>query len=145
VTVQLVAVRYSSHAVAERALAAVEPLQPDDAVLVVRDTAGRVELRQTHGTSVGEAAVAGGTVGLLLGLVVGAPVGAALAGIAGGGAFGSHDTGIADDLLRRLGCELGPDEALLCLLVDQDAAPELREQLAPYAGVAVDAEASATR
>ncbi|HEY1366475.1 MAG TPA: DUF1269 domain-containing protein [Gaiellaceae bacterium] len=140
---QFVAVVYETHERADQGLAAIEELDGVvDAVVVVKQPGGHVDLRQTRGTSTGEGAVAGGTVGLLAGLLLGVPVGAALAGILAGGAFGLRDTGIPDDRLRQLGADLTTEQGLLCVLVEPAELPHLREALGPYGGEVVEAGVS---
>jgi len=133
--VNIVAVVCGTPEGADEALAAAEKLDPADAVLVRRTAEGRIDLHQTRQTSIGEGAIGGGTVGLLAGLLFGLPVGAALAGILAGGVFGARDTGIVDDRLRELGARLEAGEALVCVLVDPDAAAAAAEALGPYGAV----------
>ncbi len=135
---RFVAVVYASYAAASQALAAVQELDVVDAAVVVKQPGGHLDLYQTRGTSIGEGAVAGGTVGLLAGLLFGLPVAAGLIGLAAGGGWGSRDTGIPDDRLRQLGRELEPQHAVLCVLVEPATLPLLEERLAPYGGDAVD-------
>jgi uncharacterized membrane protein len=135
---RFVAVVYGDLPQAERALAAVEPVDPVDAAIVVRDHQGRIELRQTRDRSIGESAVAGGTVGLLAGLLFGIPVGAALLGLLAGGGLGLHDRGIKDDRLRELGKTLHADQAVLCVLVSPEVLADVRDRIAPYGGEAID-------
>jgi uncharacterized membrane protein len=104
----------------------------------VRTAAGRVELHQSDQLAAGEGAVAAGSAGLVAGLLIGLPVAGALIGILGGGAWGLRDTGIPDDRLRRLGRELAPGGAVLCVLVHDDRLEALHEALAPY-GEVIDA------
>jgi uncharacterized membrane protein len=135
---RFIAVVYDDLAQAERSLAAVDPVDPVDAAIVVRDRAGHIQLRQTRDRSVGGSSVAGGTVGLLAGLLLGIPVGAALLGLLAGGGLGLRDRGIKDDRLRELGTRLSPDQAVLCVLVSPESLAEAHERIAPYGGEAID-------
>jgi uncharacterized membrane protein len=130
---ELIAIAYPDLGAAQLALAAAEKLEPRDAVIVFRGPDGHVQQQQTRQTSIGEGAVAGGTVGLLVGLLVGLPIAAAVAGLAAGGGFGIRDTGIPDQRLRALGESLDADHAVLCVLADD--VPALTEALAPFGGV----------
>ena len=136
----LIAVGYEQEEIAERALAALRDLADEhalelkDAALVVKDDAGRVELRQAKELAAGEAVVSGGSIGLLIGLAVGVPVAAALLGLAGGGGLAVFDRGISDDRMRRFGEELRAGHtALFALVADVDWA-QLHERLSPYGG-----------
>jgi len=120
---------------AEEALAAVEPAHQADAVIVRRTPDGRIDLHQTRQKSVGEGAIAGGTIGLLAGLLFGIPVGASLAGLFGGGIFGARDTGIKDARLRELGERLEAGEAMACVLVAEDAQAAAAQALGAYGAV----------
>jgi uncharacterized membrane protein len=133
-TAELVAAAYPSLAAAEEALAAAEQLSLRDAAIVARGVDGRIQLRQTRQTGVGEGAIAGGTVGLLAGLLVGFPVAVALAGLAAGFGFAARDTGIPDERLRALGDSLEHDQTVLCVLVDSGDVPAVAAALAPFGG-----------
>lgn len=137
---RIVAIAYPDAERAHEALEAVEELHPIDAVVVVRESDGRLTLHQRRQMSAGEGAIAGGTAGLLAGLFFGVPIGAALLGLAAGTGAGIRDTGIADDSLRLLAQGLGDHEALVCVLVDEDSAPAAVDGLARYGGAIVDAE-----
>jgi uncharacterized membrane protein len=141
---RLVVVSCVSRAEAERALDALREraVKLLDAAVVTRLESGRVELHQTHQVAAGEGVVAGGTVGFVAGMLLGGPIGGALLGMLGGGIWGARDTGVPDERLRELGESLAPGGALLCALVQADAADAAREALAPYGEVA-DAEAPA--
>lgn len=137
-----VAVVFETAAAAEGALPTVRELdtEPDvsvrDAAVVVRTEAGRIELQQTHEFAPGEAIVGGGTAGLVAGLLLGLPVGGALLGLAGGALFGLRDTGIPDSRLRKLGEDLQPGHAVLCVLVDAGVGMQrAREALRRYGTV----------
>jgi uncharacterized membrane protein len=136
----LIAVGYEQEDIAERALAALRDLAQEhalelkDSALVVKDDAGRVELRQTRQLAAGEAVVSGGSIGLLLGLAVGVPIAAALLGLAGGGGLAVFDRGISDDRMRRFGEELGAGHVALFALVKDVDWTQLHERLSPYGG-----------
>jgi uncharacterized membrane protein len=131
---RLVAAAFGDLEHAEAALAAAERLDPLDAAIALRGGDGRIELRQTRETSVGEGAVTGGTLGLLAGLLLGVPVLAAAAGLVGGAGFGARDTGISDDQLRALARRVEADQAVVCVLVDEERAAEAAAALAPFGG-----------
>jgi uncharacterized membrane protein len=141
----MVLLAFGSAAEAEPALGAVSALERgddppvQDAAVVVRTAVGRVELHQTKELAPAEGAVAGGTAALVAGLLIGFPVAGAVAGIVGGGAFGLRDTGIPDDRLRKLGRDLEPGHAVLCVLVAPGGLPRVRDVLAGY-GEVLEAE-----
>jgi uncharacterized membrane protein len=139
----------SSHAnrqEAERALAALDELdrqgkiQLADAVVVVRTNEGRVELYQRHELSIGEGAVGGGTAGVLAGLLFGVPIAGPLVGLAVGVGLGAIDRGIDDSRMRRLGKDLQPGQAALCVLVAEADWAAVRERMAPLVGDLLVAE-----
>jgi uncharacterized membrane protein len=142
----LIAVGYKQEEIAKRALAALRDLAQEhalelkDSALVVKDDAGRIELRQTKELAAGEAIVSGGSIGLLLGLAVGVPVAAALLGLAGGGGLAVFDRGISDDRMRTFGEELGAGHAALFALVADVDWAQLHERLSPYGGKVVASE-----
>jgi uncharacterized membrane protein len=127
---------------AEEALRAVRECKAEvrDAAVVVRTPAGHLDLHQTEELGAGQGAIAGGAAGLVAGLLLGVPVGGALLGIVTGGGWGLRDTGIPDSELRRLGEDLEPGQAVLCVLVDEDALPGLRKAVGRYGEVLVATE-----
>ena len=132
-----IAVAFPTAAAAEEALKAVreQDLPTRDAAVVVRTEAGRVELGQGHELAAGEALVGGGSLGLVAGLLLGLPVGGALLGLAGGLAYGVRDRGLPDSRMRRLGKDLQPGHAVLCVLVDDAVLSDAREALSRYGTV----------
>ena len=106
-------------------------LELKDAAVVVKDDAGRVELRQTR-LAAGETVVSGGSIGLLLGLAVGVPVAAALIGLAGGGGLAAFHRGISDKRMRKFGEELPTGHALRAR--GEGRLGLLHERLAAYGG-----------
>jgi uncharacterized membrane protein len=98
-----------------RVLEAEQDVSVRDAAVVMRTELGRIELQQTRQIAPGEGVVSGGTVGLVAGLLLGLPVGGALVSLAGGALLGMRDTGIPNKRLRKLGEELQPGQAVLCV------------------------------
>ena len=131
---------------AEAALAALETLGREgkihlaDAAVVVRTSEGRVELYQRHDLAVGEGAVGGGTAGVLAGILLGIPIAGPVVGLAVGVGLGAIDRGIDDSRMRRLGAELQPGQAALCVLVSKADWPPVRERMAPLVGELLVAE-----
>jgi uncharacterized membrane protein len=142
-----VAVAFETAAEAEDALAIVRLLEHEhdvsvhDAAVVTRTARDRIELQQTREVAAGEAIVGVGTAGLVAGQLLGFPVGGALLGLAGGAIFGLRDTGIPDSRLRKLGEDLRPGQAVLCVLVDSGGLAPTREELSRY-GAVFDVELS---
>jgi uncharacterized membrane protein len=106
-----------------------------DAAVVVRTEAGRIELQQSHELAAGEAFVGGGSVGLVAGLLFGFPLGGALLGLAAGLAYGIRDRGLPDSRMRKLGEDLKPGQAVLCVLAPPADKAPAREALAGYGAV----------
>jgi uncharacterized membrane protein len=106
-----------------------------DSAVVSRTGRGEIELDQSREVSAGDGIVGVGTAGLVAGLLLGLPIAGALLGLAGGAALGLRDTGIPDSRMRKLGEDLQPGQALLCVLVDADASSPVREILGSYGAV----------
>lgn len=142
-----VAVVFATAAAAEDAQRTVrrlddgEDVSVRDVAVVVRTELGRIELLQTREIAPGEGVIGGGTVGLVAGVLLGLPVGGALLGLAGGALLGLRDTGIPDGRLRKLGADLQPGQAVLCVLVDAGGIERAREALGCY-GAVFDVELS---
>ena len=135
----LIAVGYEHDEIAERALTTLSDLAQEkslelkDAAVVVKDDAGRVELRQSQ-LAAGETVVGGGSIGLLIGLAIGVPVAGALLGLAGGGGLAGFHRGISDKRMRKFGEELPTGHAALFALVANVDWDVLHDRLAPYGG-----------
>ena len=106
-----------------------------DVAIVVRTQQGPIEVKQTRGGAAGDAMVGVGTAGLVAGILLGLPIAGALVGLLGGGVWGLRDTGIPDSRMRKLGDDLQPGHAVLCVLVDEDATAPAREVLSGYGTV----------
>jgi uncharacterized membrane protein len=144
----LVAVEYAREREAEHALRIVgdladrKALVVHDAAIVVRHEDGRVELRQSRELATGEAAVGGGSIGILLGLAVAVPVAGALVGVAAGMGFSVLDRGISNDEMRHLGEVLRPGHAVLFVLARKVDWELLSAGLEPTGGTLVSSEIS---
>jgi uncharacterized membrane protein len=129
---------HPSFAEAERALAALEDLarrdvvRLDDAAIVERTAAGKVEVHQRRGLSAGAGLVGGGVAGVLGGLLLGLPIAGAAVGMVAGGGLSLIDRGMDDSRLKQLGAGLQPGQAALCVLVRDADWPALREGMAPF-------------
>ncbi len=119
----LVAIAYPDLATAERVRSRLgEAMQAriievDDAVIVTRDQAGKVELQQT-GSAAAAGAAGGALWGGLIGLLFLAPLVGMAIGAATGAATGAlADYGVDDRFMKELGEKLEPGGAALIVLV----------------------------
>lgn len=140
-----IAVAFPTASAAEAALSSLreDEVPARDAAVVVRTSAGQIELHQAHELAAGETLIGGGSAGLIAGLLLGLPIGGALLGLAGGLAYGLRDDGLPDERMRELGRELEPGHALLCVLVDEEGSGPTREALSGY-GAVVDVRLSSS-
>jgi uncharacterized membrane protein len=133
-------------ATAEQALASLKSLAADktirlaDAAVVVKSDSDRVEIFQQRDLSVGEGIVGGGVAGVLAGVLLGFPMAIAAAGVAAGAGIGAFDRGIDDGRMRKLGADLEPGQAALCVLVGEADWALVRERMAPFGGELLVAE-----
>ena len=140
VSAHILAVAYGDKPTAERALARLQTLACEhalvleDAAVAVKLESGKVALDQTRQLSAGEGLVAGGSVGLLLGLVLGVPIAGAIAGLSGGGGLAAIDRGIRDESMKELTEKLEPGHAAVFALVKKVDWQRLRAALAPLGG-----------
>lgn len=133
----LVAIRFKDSSRAEEALRQASEAQKShildlaDAVIVSKDDAGKVTLKQSFNT-VAAGAASGGMWGTLIGLLFLNPLLGLAAGAASGALTGyMTDFGINDDMMKRMGQELQPGESALFVLVRKSTPdrviPALRE------------------
>lgn len=119
----------------------------DDAVVVTRETSGRVRVEQSVEMSV-DGARRGAFWGLLVGLVLAMPfpflgpawlaaatVGASAVGAGVGALIGTpSDVGIDERFAREVGEQLQPGSSAIFLLLHGVSTEELLPQIAPYGG-----------
>jgi uncharacterized membrane protein len=135
---KLIAVSFNDKAQAAQVLNKLINLQQDylldleDAVVVVREEDGKVEIRQSVDLTA-EGALGGGLLGSFIGLLLGGPLGMVLAGsttAAFGAIAGSvSDYGIDDEFIKRVGNELKPNSSALFILLRQLVEDKVLDEL----------------
>lgn len=145
---ELVAVKFDKPDEADHVLNELRRLQVEylidleDAVVVVRDADGKVQLKQSI-PLVRTGAVSGGLSGSLWGTLVGLLFLNPLAGFAIGGLVGAGagalsgslaDYGINDDFIRSLSDEIGPESSALFLLVRKVQPERVLAELSRFNG-----------
>ena len=108
-----------------------------DAVVVVRETNGKVRLRQLHNlTAAG--AVSGGFWGALVGLLFLNPLFGFAIGAAAGAISGAlRDVGIDDNFMKDLAQTLKPGTAALCVLVHHMTPDRVVEDIQKFGGTVI--------
>lgn len=96
----------------------------NDSVVIVRDSYGKVSIRQSHNLTQ-SGALTGGLCGTIIGAMFMNPVVGLVAGAAVGAAAGAtEDIGINDDFLKEVGNSLNPGTSALAVLIRRSD-PEL--------------------
>lgn len=109
-------------------------IELEDAAVVVKNTEGKVKLKQAVDlTAAG--AVSGGFWGLLIGTLFLSPILGAAVGAAAGAASGAlSDIGVDDDFMKSLGETLKPGSSALFVLVRKVTPDKVLDEVAPYGG-----------
>jgi uncharacterized membrane protein len=139
----LVVIDYESEVKAEEVRLALLKMQKEylidlaDAVVVVRESNGKVKLRQLYSlTAAG--AVSGGFWGALIGLLFLNPLFGMAIGAATGAVSGAlKDVGIDDNFMKELGATLKPGTAALCVLIRQMTPDKVVEELQKFGGTLI--------
>lgn len=122
---ELIAIAYPDKAAVERARENLRQgareglVEVEDAVVMLRDEDGKLEVREGS-TGVGGAALSGGISGGLIGYLLMAPLFGIAAGAVAGGAIWKSmfgDAGVAEDFVKELSENLEPGRAALIFLV----------------------------
>jgi uncharacterized membrane protein len=136
----LVVIGYESEVKAEEVRLALLKMQRDylidlaDAVVAVRDTNGKVKLRQLHNLTAAGAA-SGGLWGALVGLLFLNPFfGFALGAAAGTVSGALTDIGINDQFMKDLATTLPPGSAALCVLVQRATPDKVLDEIKGFGG-----------
>ena len=121
----LIAIAYPDQATVERARENLRKgvadgvIEVEDAVVMIRDEDGTLEVRQGS-TGVGGAAIGGAISGGLIGYLLMAPLFGVAAGALAGGAIWKSifgDAGVAEDFVKELSENLEPGRSALIFLV----------------------------
>ena len=95
---------------ADKVLVVLESMRSDemfklsDAVVLVKDGEGRLQIDETREFTAEKGALTGGIAGLVVGTLLGGPIGGVLLGAAGGALAGrAIDLGIPDKKIRQVG------------------------------------------
>jgi uncharacterized membrane protein len=130
--VQILVAHYATPVEAEVALRKLEASKQDqgvavnDAVILRRDTSGKIHIHETEDISGGQGAAVGGLLGGIIGLIAGPAgvvAGAAVGAAVGGATAGLFDTGIRHKRLEQIGASLEPDRGALVILTEPGFVP----------------------
>lgn len=109
----------------------------EDAVVVVKDKAGKIKLNQTVNL-VPVGAMRGSLWGLLIGLLFGLPLVGVLGGAASGALFGKlADYGIDDQLIRNCSATLAPGTSAIFILVRKITLDKVLPELQKFDGTVI--------
>lgn len=107
----------------------------DDAVVVTRNSNGKVRLEQTIDSTPGKGAAFGGWLGFLIGLIFLVPLGGALLGIAAGAIYGRLvDHGLDDKWMKDVAGAIPPDGSALFLLINYAKHDAVLKELSRFQG-----------
>lgn len=106
----------------------------EDAVVAVKDQAGKVKLNQMYHLAA-SGALGGGFWGALIGLIFMMPVLGAVVGAASGAAAGAlSDVGIDDDFMKKLAEALKPGTSMLFVLIRKMTTDKVLAELSGTGG-----------
>jgi len=89
-----------------------------DAVVVVKDDNGKVDVKETHDFTTGRGAAVGGALGFVVGVVVGGPVGGVLLGAAAGALTAKKvDLGISKEKIASVSENMQNNSSALFLQI----------------------------
>lgn len=104
----------------------------EDAAIVIKDTEGKVKIKQAMDL-VGAGAIGGGFWGLLFGTLLFSPILGAAVGAAAGALSGKFtDIGIDDNFIKELGETIKPGTSALFVLVKKATPDKVIAEIKPY-------------
>lgn len=108
----------------------------EDAVVVVKNQKGKVQVTETKDTTARTGTWSGGTLGLFVGLLAGGPVGGLAIGLLGGRLVGKMvDIGVDQEFLEEVSSALEPGTSAAVFQVNSTSNPRaIRALLAGYTG-----------
>jgi len=105
------------------------------AAVIVRDSSGKVKIKETSDFDVKQGAIGGAAAGAVLGLLGGGLLRGVLLGAAGGAVAGKFiDLGLDDDFLTAVGDELEPNSSAIVALVDFEQVDLAMQELDKFEG-----------
>ncbi len=131
-SVQIIVAHYATPVEAEVALRALEASKENqgvdvsDAVILRKDSNGKIHIHETEDISGGQGAAIGGLLGGIIGLIAGPAgivAGAAVGAAVGGATAGLFDTGIRHKRLEEIGKTLEPERGALVILTEPGFVP----------------------
>ena len=147
----LVAIAYENEETAEAARKRVLELQTEylisleDAVVVVKDSEGRIKLNQLFNATAAGAA-SGSFWGFLVGLIFMMPIAGVLLGAAAGALGGKlSDYGINDGFMKSVAASIKPGNAALFLLIKNMTADKVVAGLQQFGGTVLRTSLDQTR
>jgi uncharacterized membrane protein len=106
----------------------------EDAVIAVKDEAGKIKLHQAFNVTAA-GAVSGGFWGALIGLLFAAPLLGAAVGASAGAVSGAlSDVGIDDNFMKQLADGLQPNTSVLFVLVRKATPDKVVDEIKQYGG-----------
>lgn len=109
-----------------------------DAVVVSKDDAGRISVKETVDVTPAKGAMAGSWWGLLVGLLVGGPLAGLVGGVAAGALLGKLvDLGLDDGWVRDMAEWLDPNTSALLLLIEDTVHTSVIDELGRFEGKVV--------
>jgi len=139
----LVVIDYENEIKAEEVRLALLKMQKEylidlaDAVVVTRDTHGKVRLRQLYNMTA-SGALSGGFWGLLIGMIFLNPLFGLAIGTAAGAISGAlTDVGINDNFMRELAQTFKPGTAALFVLIHQMTPDKVIEEIKQFGGTVI--------
>jgi uncharacterized membrane protein len=119
----IIVMTFETVRLADKVLVVLESMKSDemfelsDAVVLVKDGEGRLQIDETREFTAEKGALTGGVAGLVVGTLLGGPIGGVLLGAAGGALAGRViDLGIPDEKIRQVGQAM--DTATSAILIE---------------------------
>ncbi len=138
---EMIVVAFGNENEADQVLDSLKGLKDMDVVdlksaaVIVRDSSGKVKIKETRDFDYKQGALGGAAAGAVLGLLGGGLLRGALLGAAGGAAAGKFiDLGLDDDFLKAVGDDLEPDSSAIVALVDFEQVDRAMEELDKFEG-----------
>ncbi|MBK8988070.1 MAG: DUF1269 domain-containing protein [Chloroflexi bacterium] len=141
VSKNLVVIAFDSEEKAEQVVVTLKELESqsfinlEDIAIVVKDSNGKVSIKNAMEKTVKQGAAFGGFLGMFLGMLFLVPVGGLLAGAIGGAVVGKlSDTGVDKEFVNEVSEALQPGKSALFIVLQSANAEVALAALRPYEG-----------